>query len=142
MYSKLLILHFPRTIVDKPIVCNLVKDFDLSFNILRATIFPRREGKLVLELTGDSRQSFNKGLKYLKESGVRVEQAGQEIKRDEETCTHCGTCTSVCPTGALYIKRPEMEVIFEAQKCSACELCINVCPPRAMKAKPNHEAAA
>ncbi|MBW2238855.1 MAG: NIL domain-containing protein, partial [Deltaproteobacteria bacterium] len=36
MYSKILILRFPKTEVAKPIVCYLVKDYDLTFNILNA----------------------------------------------------------------------------------------------------------
>ncbi|MBU4388043.1 MAG: NIL domain-containing protein, partial [Proteobacteria bacterium] len=38
MYSKILILRFPKTVVQKPIVCYLVKDYDLTFNILNATV--------------------------------------------------------------------------------------------------------
>jgi len=52
MYSKILLLRFPRDIVDKAISVNLVKRFDLSFNILKATIYPRKEGLMVLELIG------------------------------------------------------------------------------------------
>jgi L-aspartate semialdehyde sulfurtransferase ferredoxin len=43
----------------------------------------------------------------------------------------------VCPTGALYIERPSMKVIFEKDKCSACELCVVACPARAMEVKFN-----
>ena len=48
MYSKILILRFPKTEVEKPIVCYLSKDFDLTFNILNASILPRKEGVMVL----------------------------------------------------------------------------------------------
>lgn len=126
--------------MDKPLVYTLVKKFDLTFNILKATINPRREGLLVMELSGH-RKNFNAGIKYLKELGVKVENADQEIQRDEEICYHCGTCLSVCPTEALSIKRPEMDVCFDPQKCSACELCVPVCPPRAMKVKFNSHQA-
>jgi len=136
----MIILRFPKTIVDKPLVYNLVKDYDLTFNILKATINPRREGVMVMELSGH-RTNFNRGIQYLKGLGVKVENADQEIQRDEETCYHCGVCTSVCPTGALWIQRPEMEVCFEPQKCSACEMCVSVCPPRAMKVKFNNHQA-
>ena len=42
MFSKILILRFPKTEVQKPIVCYLAKDFDLTFNILNAAILPRK----------------------------------------------------------------------------------------------------
>ena len=111
MYSKTLSLRFPEKIVDQPIAVNLVKKFDLSFNILKATIYPRKEGFMVIELSGH-RKNFQQGVRYLKSLGIKVENIGHDIKRDEEICFQCGACTAVCPTGALYIKRPEMEVIF------------------------------
>ena len=134
MYSKMLSLRFPKTIVNEPIAVNLVKKFDLSFNILKATIYPRKEGLMVLELSGH-RKNFQRGVRYLKSLGVKVENIGQDIKRDQEKCFQCGACTAVCPTGALYIKRPEMEVIFDSDRCSACELCVSACLARAMEVK-------
>lgn len=139
MYSKILILRFPVTEVQKPLVCNLARNFNLTFNILNATIFPRKEGLMVLEISGQKRD-FKEGMKYLKEQGVKVQNASQEIKRDEARCTHCGACTAVCPTGALTIQRPEMLVVFNQKRCSVCELCITACPPRAMLARPMNGA--
>lgn len=135
MYSKILILRFPRTEVQKPIVCYLVKDYDLIFNILNAAVLPRKEGIMVLELSG-TRKNFKEGVKFLKSQGVQVQNASQEVKRDTNKCTHCGACTAVCPTGALHIVRPEMIVEFDETKCSVCELCIPACPARAMAARP------
>ena len=132
MYSKVLLLRFPREIVNKAIVVNLVKRFDLSFNILKATIYPRKEGLMVMELTG-GRKNYNSGVRYLKDLGVKVESIGQDIKRNEEKCFHCGVCTAVCPTGALFIERPDMIVAFDRDKCSACELCVSACPTKAME---------
>ncbi len=139
MYSRILILRFPKTEVQKPIVCNLARQYDLVFNILNAGILPRKEGFMVLELSG-SRKNFKEGVKYLKNQGVNVQNAAQQIERDQERCTHCGACTAVCPTGALYIKRPDMEVIFDQDKCSICEICVPACPTRAMSIKPTDQA--
>ncbi|MBN2060742.1 MAG: 4Fe-4S dicluster domain-containing protein [Deltaproteobacteria bacterium] len=134
MYSKTISLRFPKKIVTDPIVVNLVKKFDLTFNILKATVYPRKEGFMVLELSGH-RTNYKQGVRYLKNLGIKVESIGQDIRRDDEICFQCGACTAVCPTGALYIKRPEMEVIFDREKCSACELCVAACPARAMIVK-------
>ena len=134
MYSKILILRFPKNVVHKPIVCNLVRNYDLNFNILNARVFPRKEGVLVLELYG-TKINFKEGLKYLKDNGVHVKNAEQEVSRDIKKCTHCGACTAVCPTAALSIKRPEMSVDFDQKKCSVCEICISTCPVRAMKVR-------
>ncbi|MFW5902028.1 MAG: 4Fe-4S dicluster domain-containing protein, partial [Thermodesulfobacteriota bacterium] len=76
---------------------------------------------------------------YLRNQGVIVKNASQEVTRDNSRCIHCGACTAVCPTGALSIKRPEMSVVFDQKKCSVCELCIRACLTRAMKIQPSSE---
>jgi L-aspartate semialdehyde sulfurtransferase ferredoxin len=139
VYSKILILRFPKTEVEKPIVCYLVKDYDLTFNILNAAVLPRKEGVMVLELIG-TRKNFKDGVQYLKNQGVQVENASQEIKRIKKKCTHCGACIAVCPTEALSIQRPEMIVEFDQKKCSVCELCVPACPTRAMETRPTNKA--
>jgi ferredoxin len=113
----------------------LTKDYDLIFNILNATILPRKEGVMVLELSG-SRKNFKEGLKYLKTQGVDVQNASQEVKRNIRKCTHCGACTAVCPTAALSVKQSDMSVKFDQKKCSICELCVPACPTRAMEVRP------
>lgn len=134
MYSKMLSLRFPPTAVNEPISANLIRKFDLTFNILKATIYPRKEGLVVMELSGD-RENFQRGIRYLKSMGIKVENVGEDVKRDEEKCLHCGACTAVCPSGALYIRRPSMEVIFDKGKCSGCELCVPACPAHAMEVR-------
>jgi ferredoxin len=138
LYSKLLVLHFPSREVEKPMICNLARLHDLTFNILKAKILPRKEGIMVLELSG-SRKNFKNGVQYLKDQGVIVKNASSEVNRIEDRCIHCGTCTAVCPTGALAVKRPEMTVVFDKDKCSVCELCITTCVTRAMKIQPTTE---
>jgi ferredoxin len=136
LYSKILVLRYAQEHVSKPIVCGLVKTFDLDFNILKAKILPRKEGILVLELSGQ-RKNLREGLKHLKHQGIDVTSADQEVKRDNQRCTHCGACTAVCTTGALTIQRPEMAVNFNQEKCSVCELCVTACPVRAMQVRPS-----
>src|SRR4030042_5078593 len=109
MHAEMLVLRFSEDVVDQPIIYRLVKDFDLEFNLLKATIYPRKEGIMVMELRGHPK-NFRRGVKYLKDSGVKVERAAKDVRRNEERCYPCGTCTAVCPTGALHIIRPEMEV--------------------------------
>ena len=138
MYSKILILRFAKTEAQKPIVCYLTKDYDLTFNILNATVLPRKEGIMVLELQG-TKKNFKAGVEYLRRQGVRVRSASQEVKRVNQRCTDCGACTAVCPTSALSIQRPEMTVDFDQKKCSVCELCVPACPTRAMEVRPTRQ---
>lgn len=139
MHSKILILHFPGTEAQKPLVCQLAKDFDLTFNILKAEILPRKEGIMVLELFG-RRKNFQGGVEFLKQHGIEVNKAGKAVKRIKRKCTHCGACTAVCPTGALFVNRPDMTIEFDESKCSVCELCVSACPPRAMEIRPSDQA--
>ena len=134
MTSKKIVLHFSKENWRKPIVYKLVKDFNLSFNILKANVLPRQESFMVLELSGP-KADFKRGMEYLSEVGVAVEPIEKDIARDDQKCTHCGACTAVCPTGSLYIQRKTMEVLFDSTKCSGCELCIKACPPRAMESR-------
>ena len=50
--TRRVVLHFPKRMVDKPILYHLTKDFDLEFNILKASIAPEAEGLMVAELKG------------------------------------------------------------------------------------------
>jgi len=139
MFSKILILHFPISEVGKPIVCSLAKDYNLTFNILNAAVLPRKEGMMVLDLSG-SRKDFKEGVQYLKNAGVKVKNASQEVKRLKNRCVHCGACTAVCPTGALAVEQPDMQVNFFQKKSGVCDLCIPACPTRAMVARPTNQA--
>ena len=132
MVSKKVVLHFPNKLVDEPIVCKLVKDYDLEFNILKAYVTPREEGLLVLELRGE-KENYDKGVTYLKKMGVRTQPLSQDIVRNEDKCTDCGVCVPICPTGALVVEPLTRKVNFYDNKCIACELCVNVCPVRAME---------
>jgi len=132
MISKRIVLRFPNRLIDRPIVCKLVKDYDLEFNILKAYVTPREEGLLVLELKGQD-EEYHRGIDYLIRIGVRIQPLSQDIIRNNARCTHCGICISVCPTGALVIDSITRKVHFYDNKCIACELCIPACPPRAME---------
>lgn len=130
--SRRIVLHFPRRIVDRPIVSRLVKDYNLDFNILKASITPEKEGLLILELSGEQKD-YDEGIKYLTKTGVRIQSLSQNVIRNEERCTHCGACITVCPTGAFELEPLTRQVNFYDEKCLACGLCIKACPPRAME---------
>jgi ferredoxin len=132
MLKKGLVLRFPPEIVDQPIVYRLVKDFNLVFNILKAMITPGKEGIMILELSGD-RENLEKGLKFLTDVGVDVKTIAQQVAKNEEVCIHCGACTAVCPTGALFVDRQNFQVIYDPEKCTACGFCVSACITKAME---------
>ena len=130
--SKKIVLHFPKRLVEQPMISNLVKHFKLDFNILKAQVTPKEEGLMVLELQGTT-AAIKKGLEYLAQLGVGVQSLSQDITRNEARCTHCGACVTICPADALVLDMKTRKVAFKADKCIACELCIKACPPRAME---------
>ncbi len=135
MATRIYILRFPKETSSEPMIYQLVKQYDIEFNILKADILPQREGVMILELKG-VKDKVKKALDYLKSFGVRAERLAASINRDDEKCFQCGACTGICPVGALAIKRPEMEVVFDPEKCTGCSLCVPICPVRAMEVSP------
>ncbi|HIE13418.1 MAG TPA: 4Fe-4S dicluster domain-containing protein [Desulfotomaculum sp.] len=132
MAPSKVVLRFPAAIADKPIIFHLVRDFDLMINILKANINPHKEGTMVLDVAGEN---VIEGLEFLRRQGVTVQPLTEEIVRNEERCTHCGACTAICPSGALYIERPAMLVCFDSEACVLCQLCVRACPVRAMEVR-------
>lgn len=130
-FRKIVILSFPPDVVDKPMVCNMTRLFDITFNILQASITPRKEGFMTLELIG-TEENCKKSLDYLKESGIKLSEVAQRISRDEESCIQCGLCTAMCPSNALHLNIVNRRVEYDMDRCTACGLCVKVCPVRAM----------
>jgi len=130
--SRRIVLHFPWRLVDRPLVYRLIKDYDLEFNILKASVTPGEEGLMVLELKG-KQEDYDKGIEYLTKTGVRIQSLSQNVLRNEERCTHCGACLAICPTDAFELDPQTRLTTFDNAKCLACGLCIKGCPPRAME---------
>lgn len=139
MYTQIFILRFPKDTSDQPYIYQLVKEYDIEFNILKADILLQREGVMIIELKGSSKANVKAGLDYLRGLGVKIERLAARIRRDDSNCFQCGACTGVCSAKALYIKRPEMAVIFDAEKCTGCSLCVPICPVRAMEVALNDD---
>ena len=130
-YRKIIYLAYDPEVSRRPILCNLTRLYDLTFNILKAQITPRKAGFMTIELWG-SEENYAKGVEYLREHGVKISSIAQKISRDETSCTQCGTCTAICPNESLYLDRSSRLVVFDKERCTACGLCTKVCPVRAM----------
>lgn len=133
MAKKRVVLTFPPELVEKPITYRLVKDYDLAINILWARIVPKESGRLVVELSNSSEEKISQGLDYLAAQGVGIEPLSKEISWREEECIHCGACTAVCHSGALYMDKNEWKLRFDKDKCVVCELCVPACPMRVIE---------
>ncbi len=132
MAVRRVVFHYPRQLIDSPVVSQLVSKYNLEFNILRANITPQSEGVMVLGLQG-AEDDIERALSWVQEQGIAVQPLEKDVVRNDETCIHCGACVTICPTGALYKDLATQEVLFDSDKCIACELCVPACPPRAME---------
>lgn len=133
MAKKRVVLTFPPSISGKPVTYRLVKDYDLSINILRAQINPREEGKMVLEVQNSSEEQIEAGLAFLANQGITVERVAQEISFNEEECIDCGSCTAVCRPQALSLDPTTWKLVFDREKCIMCEMCVPACPVGVIK---------
>jgi len=58
-------------------------------------------------------------------------------------CTRCGTCTTLCPTGAVTMAADDVArgVEFDYSACLRCGVCVDVCPDFAISASVRPEVA-
>ncbi|MDD1771236.1 MAG: 4Fe-4S binding protein [Methanomassiliicoccales archaeon] len=131
MPMKKFLITFSPDQVSEPITFRLVKQYDLMVNILRAEI-DENGGRLMLSVEGSGPQ-IQKAIKYLEDVGVQVKELKEYIKKDDQRCTNCGLCVSVCPVSAYRVDKTTWKVVFQNEKCVACGLCIDACPPGAIK---------
>lgn len=131
MARRKFLLSFSPAIVNEPITYRMVKEFDLMLNILRAEV-DEMGGRLVIEIEGKPSQ-ISRGLDFVSQSGVEVKELNEYVQKDEDRCTHCGMCVSICPAEAFQVQRDSWEVRFLTDRCIACGLCIPACPPGAMR---------
>ncbi len=128
MITKKVLLLFPKSETEKPIVYHLVKDYDLVVNIFRAKVTPDEFGYLVLDLTG-TEENIHNGLDFVRSFNVEINEADRGIRWDKDACTQCGNCLAHCPTAALYIAdRNTRRIDYDGDKCIQCLSCIENCP--------------
>ncbi|MBA3066638.1 4Fe-4S binding protein [bacterium] len=133
MAKKRLVLKFSPQIVNQPLMFTLSKKYDVSFNILKASIAQNKFGMMIVELDG-KKKNIEAASCFLKKSGVSFQRLGEDIKQDEKKCVSCGVCIGYCPTNAFSFDKKN-KVIFDSQKCIACEFCVTHCPYGAMTLK-------
>jgi ferredoxin len=132
MNNKRVVLHFPSTCVEEPLIYNLIKDYGLIVNILRASIDLGKTGQMVVELNGESNQ-LSRAFTYLEQLNVAIEPLNQRIRLLEDRCVSCTACIPHCPTQALRVDRDTWKVSFQADDCVVCLSCVEVCPYRAVE---------
>ncbi len=128
MITQKLLLHFPQSATEKPIVYHLVKDYNLIINIFRARVTPEEDGFLVLDVTGNE-EDIRQGMAFVKSFNIQVNEANKGVRWDSSKCVQCGNCIPHCPTEALYISdKKSRKIDFNSSLCVECLSCIENCP--------------
>jgi len=71
MRTQRLELTFPEKLIKKPVIYQLIKEFDVIPNIRRANV-DEKFGWMVLELSGEDEQ-LEQAFKHLQDIGIEVE---------------------------------------------------------------------
>jgi NAD-dependent dihydropyrimidine dehydrogenase PreA subunit len=121
-------LNFSPNIMNKAVISELIKNFEVSFIILRADISPKG-GKMLIEISG---REAEEGIRYLDEQGIQLSPIKKVVKKDEEKCIDCGGCVSLCPVDAISMDK-EWIVELDDEKCIGCGFCTSSCPTKAIK---------
>ena len=121
-------LKFSPTIVNKTVISDLIKNYDVTFNILKANITPKG-GKMLIEISGSEAEE---GIKYMEKEGIQLNPIKKVVKKDEEKCMDCGECISLCPVQAIKMEE-DWSVELDNQKCIGCGFCTTSCPTKAIK---------
>ncbi len=121
-------LKFSPKMVNQAVITDLIKNFDVSFNILRADINPKG-GKMLIEINGSEAE---KGIAYIEKAGIEVSPVKRVVKKDKELCIDCGACVSLCPVKAISVDK-DWTVDVNDEECIGCKLCTYSCPTKAIK---------
>jgi len=121
-------LKFSPTIVNKTVISDLIKNYDVTFNILKANITPKG-GKMLIEISGSEAKE---GIEYMEKEGIQLNPIKKVVKKDEDKCMDCGECISLCPVNAIKMDE-DWTVELDNQKCIGCGFCTTSCPTKAIK---------
>lgn len=120
-------LKFSANIINKPIISNTIKKYDITFNILRADI-TSRGGKILADISGKQAQE---SIQYIKKQGISIDFIKEVVKKDDEQCVDCGACVSLCPVEAIHVM-DDWSIEIDDQLCIGCGVCTISCPMKAI----------
>src|SRR5665648_1272085 len=120
--TKKILLSFPQAATGKPLAMELIKTYNLDFNILKAFIDDNVKGSLLLEIKGEE-ADINAGIVFLRENQIGVKEIQSVVEVNETICVSCGACTAVCAVNALEMDE-NWELVHHEDKCLECMLCV------------------
>ncbi|NIM45537.1 MAG: 4Fe-4S dicluster domain-containing protein [Nitrososphaeria archaeon] len=122
-------LIYPPGSVQRPILSEAIRKFQVPINILEASVNARK-GEIVISVEAE-KKLVNSLIRFLRREGVTVERLLRILEVDDERCIDCGHCVSLCPVVAISLQ-PDWSVEFDEEKCVGCRVCVDACPVRAV----------
>lgn len=75
--KRKLYLIYPETLVNKPVLWEFIKNFDVVVNIKSASM-KGEIGLVTVEFEGE-KSEIEKGIKWLEEKGIKIERIEQDV---------------------------------------------------------------
>ena len=122
-------LRFSKEIADRPITSQVILEQGAPVNILSAHM-NQQGGEILAEIDNDRAERV---IKAFRDRGVVVD-VRRLIEKDDDRCTDCGACVSLCPMDALSFG-DDHSVLLDEERCNGitCGLCVDACPQRAIR---------
>ena len=122
-------LRFSREIANQPITSQVILEQGAQVNILSAHM-NQLGGEILAEMDNAHAEGV---ISAFRERGVTVD-VRRLIEKDDDRCTDCGACVSLCPMDALSFGE-DHSVLLEPERCNGvtCGLCVDACPRRAIR---------
>ena len=122
-------LRFSREIADRPITSHVILEQGAPVNILSAHM-NQQGGEILVEIDP---AHADRVVEAFRDKGVSVD-IRRLIEKDDEKCTDCGGCVSICPMDALTFGE-DHSVNLEDERCNGitCGLCVDACTQGAIR---------
>ena len=120
-------LKFDSKTIKMPIISKVTLETGALINILRANIGARK-GEVIVEVDDDKAKEVEE---IFKKYGVKVIELSEKIVKDDEKCTNCGLCISLCPMDVFKLNE-EYKVVADVERCIHCGFCVSACPRKAL----------
>jgi len=122
-------LRFSREIADRPITSQVILEQGAPVNILSAHM-NQQGGEILVEIDP---AHADRVVEAFRDKGVSVD-VRRLIEKDDEKCTDCGGCVSICPMDALTFGE-DHSVNLEEERCNGitCGLCVDACTQGAIR---------
>jgi NAD-dependent dihydropyrimidine dehydrogenase PreA subunit len=123
------LLKFSEEVTDQPITSQVIKEKNVTINILSAHV-DQQGGEMLVEIPQEEAEGV---IEAFRSKGVTVELR-KLIEVDKKKCFDCGGCIALCPVDVMSYDEDNV-VVFDEERClgSTCALCIDACPVRAIK---------